>query len=498
MIVTSAPAAPSLAREQTSDSPPFRVASARWLLLLIFVAGYLASNRSIGPLDRSFLQLTLLNAAALALLLTRLGDPLRRTLWAWAVLLVLLSGVFAKMFWFTARINDAGYVNRTFVELRWVNRERILEAYPWATLGFVTFCVAAWAALTWSRSLRPRRHRQESRELTGAALQVVVVVFLFYLVLSLVQVSLGYGVLGLGNPILPGRLGTVLTLLRQQLIPAALLLCLWVLDRHKPQWARAPALLIVMAGVTDALITTSRGVLPAAAAPILLLWLLTGRLTRQRKMGMLAVGLTALILFPVVSADRQRRRDQTTGQRALPSAQAVADAAFFMVIRPTGVEGIWHGYDHRGAFSPQRIVRFLRPRVMTNHYTRAVVRVRTANDNRAPGIIGAFMIMGGSGAVVLMMVATVFLLQWMWSLLYRLESWPVALALSGPQISSFVSGGFEWLYLAKFLLQAIACELVYRKVLRRPVRSLEGIADANIASSSDRAGLGRAQPRGSP
>ena len=482
MIVASKPPVASSVREQTSDAPPFRVASARWGLLLIFLAGYLACNRTIGPLDRSFLPFTLLNTAALALLLSRLGDPLRRTLWAWAVLLVLLTGVFAKMFWFTARINDAGYVNRTFVGLRWVNRERILEAYPWVTLGFVTFCVATWAALTWSRSLRPRRRRQVARESAGVSLHLVVVSFLLYLVLSLVQVSLGYGVLGLANPTIPGRLGTVLTLLRQQIIPAALLLSMWVLDRQKPQWAKIPMLLIVLAGVTDALVTTSRGALPATAAPILLLWVLTGRVTRQRKMAIIAIGLTALILFPVVSADRQRRRSQTPGERALPSAQAIVDAAFFMLIRPTGVEGIWHGYDHRGAFSPQRIVRFLRPRVMTNHYTRTVVRVRAANDNRAPGLIGALMIMGGSGAVVVMMVATTFLLQWMWTLLYRLESWPVALALAGPAIAVFVSGGLEWLFLAKFALQALACEVLYRKLLRRQDGSQRNL-DAAMASS---------------
>jgi hypothetical protein len=313
--------------------------------------------------------------------------------------------------------------------------------------------------------------QERRRDLTGPAVHLVTAAFLVYLGLTLVQVRLGYGVLGVGNPNVPGGFGSLLTLVREQLVPAALLLCLWVFDRRRTQWAQATALMIVVTGVTAAVISTSRGILPSLVAPMLLLWLLTGRLTRPRKMGFIAVALIAVVLFPILSHDRFQRITGSEGKATLPSVSEVADAAFFMVTRPSGVEGVLHGYDHRGTLEIQRTLRFLRPHAMTEYYTRTVVRVADPADFRAPGIVGALMMIGGGPAVVLMMIATVLLIQWLWVLFARLKSWPVALALTAPAVAITVSGGVEFQILVKVVIQVLACEFVYRKFLSRPILS---------------------------
>lgn len=440
----------------------------RWILLSIFLVGYLVCDRVMGPLDRSFLGLTVLNVGALTLLLTRLDGALRDTLWAWSALFVFLTGVFLKMFWFVSKLNDPGYVNRVFPELRWVSDRTILSSYPWATLGFVTFCVAAWVALGWSTPpSRPRRPR-EVRELTGATLHTVVGFFLAYLVATLVQVRLGYGVLGVANPSVPGRVGTLLTLFRQYVVPGVLLLCLWVFDRRRRNYAHLTTGLIVLVALLNAAISTSRGVFPLTVASILLLWILTDRLTRQRRIVMITLALIAVVLFPVLSLNRYQKVAQAQGERATPSISTLTNAAFFMVTRPTGIEGVWQALDHRGRFSLPRVLHFMRPQVMTNYYTQSVVRVSRANDNRAPGVTGALMIMGGSGAVVVLMVLFVAFFQLAWRFLASLEAWPVLLALAGPVVAAFVSESPDPLLIVKLAVQIAICELLYRKVLRRP------------------------------
>lgn len=443
------------------------LSGARWALCCVFLLGYLASERSLGPLNSSFLVLTVLNTTALAMLLTRLSAPLEKTLWVWSCLLVLLTGLFLKMFWFAWNIDAPQYINANFPELRWVDRERVLSAYPWATLGFVTFCVAAAACLTWSRHLNPPVGPKGRRELVGASIHIVVLLTILYLASSLVQLRLGYGLLGANNPVLPGRLGTFLTFFRQSAVPGLLLLCLWVLDRSKPGWARFTAMSIVGTGLIDALISTSRGSLPYLAAPILLLWVLTNRLSRQRKVALIAVALIAVVLFPILSASRYRRITQSGGEKSgSPSVKEIVDSAFFIVTRPSGAEGVWYGVDHRGEFTPSRVLTFLRPGAMTTYYTRNIVGVRQANDNRAPGIIGALMILGGAAGVVVMMIGLVFTLQGLWAVFRRLQCWPVALALAAPAFAVFFSGGLDFILLSKLCLQVVGCEIVYRKLLK--------------------------------
>jgi hypothetical protein len=157
-----------------------------------------------------------------------------------------------------------------------------------------------------------------------------------------------------------------------------------------------------------------------------------------------------------------------------PATAKLVQSTFFMVTRPSGIEGIWHGLDHVGTISASGTVAFLQPYALTRFYTQNVVRVRQANDNRAPGLIGGLLIIGGAPAVVIMLIGIVALLRWMWSVFLHLECWPVAVALAGPKLAVFFSEVPDLLQLAKLALAVAACEFVYRKFLRPRLAPMSG------------------------
>ena len=440
----------------------------RWALPALFLVGYLVCDWAIGPLDSSFLPRTALNMAALALLLSRLSGPLQQTLWVWAALAVFISGTFLKMYWFAWHLNSPGYINSTFAELRWVDAARINDGYGWATLGFTVFCVSATFALLWINQVADARDESTRSVLrSNTTLQMVIGLMLAYLFLSLLQLRLNYGVLGVDNPELPGRVGTVLTFARQQVIPALILLAVWLFDHTSRKLAAVAASFLMAVAVIDALVSTSRGSVFSLSAPLILLWLMTDRLNRQRRVAVALIGLTGVVLFPIVTASRQTKLDPgSVGSSGIPTIGSLVDSSFFILTRPSGIDGVWHAQDHRGALTVGRTIDFMKPGRLTDHYTRTVVRVPGTADFRAPGSIGGLMIIGGGPAVVLLMTATVFGLGLLWAVLRRLQTWPVALALAAPSIAIYISGGiFDFLSLLKLVLQCVMCELVFQMLV---------------------------------
>jgi hypothetical protein len=296
---------------------------------VVFPLGYLSCERSLAPLDGSFFWLTVLDMAACALLLSRLSAPLTKTLWAWAILLVYIDGLFLKMFWFSWKINSPEYINARYGEQRWVGRARILEGYSWMTFGFVVFCAAAAAVITRSRT-SPEPVREAQRPLMGRqALHLLVGVFAVYLLTSLIQVRLGLGLLGGAASSLPLHLGTLINLFRQDLAPGLMLLCVWVLDRVDRQWGMFATGVIIVSAMIDSYLSTSRGILLLTVLPIYFLWLLTGRMTRGRKAGLAVVALAVVVLFPTITALRYKRLGvQTAAAPHSGPVQQLSDSAF--------------------------------------------------------------------------------------------------------------------------------------------------------------------------
>jgi hypothetical protein len=453
---------------------PVRKRDLRWFILGVFLVGFVVCESVLGSLGFQFVALTLVDAGACAVLLSRLGGPLRRTLWAWIGLILLLDGYFVRMYWFVYHLNQPVYINRYYAELRWVTRARILAAYPWASAGFVTFCLLASFALSLgpTKSVTQRRSREPA---LATWTQLVLAMFLLYMLASLLQYRVGYGVRGVANPSLPAHLGTIVTLLREVLIPGILVLALWVFDGRDRRWTFVTLFLIFTCGVVDSLLSTSRGELILFTAPVFVLWAMTGRFSSGRKTALIVVLLSALVLVPIVSAFRVQRITGGASSAGSPtSVESVTQSAFFFVDRigTGGIEAIWYALDKKGSPSISRTIHFLQPHVFTNYYTTEIVGVQTANDYRSSGMFGAFILIGSSLLLILGSIVVVGLISGLWRGLTRLECWPVALSLASVTVSLIYADPTGALFtVVKLLIEVFTCEFVYRRLAKPVLRA---------------------------
>lgn len=447
-----------------------------WVFALGILVNHVVLDWAIGPLGPSFFVLTLVNVTACLLLVKRLTGPVARTLWVWPILVYMLIGYFFNATRFALHLNAPGYINTYYPELRWVTRERIIEGYPWTTLGFVTFCIVASAAL---RAFKPVVSGGDAtahqRVAERRVFHVMVAAAALFAAVTLVQVRVGYGVLGASNPSLPFRAGSFITLYQRTFAPVVLLLAVWVFDSLGGRRANLAALLVVGCGVLDSYASTSRGTLLGTAAPVFFLWLLTKRFTPRRKAGVAALLLVSVALFPVLSTARSERLTGEPGSTTEdPLPVALVSSALNVVTRvgAGGADGLWPALDHRGNFSIESSGRLLLPGRLGSYFTQTVVGVRTPNDFRTPGVLASLVILGAAAGVVAGIMVMVPLCGLLWARVSRLRTAPVSLALAVTAIVVFFQS-LDAVVLVKLLIQVCACEFVYRKVFVLPHRDAE-------------------------
>lgn len=125
--------------------------------------------------------------------------------------------------------------------------------------------------------------------------------------LSAVSAVVHYLLLGLerGAPELPWRLAGILALVRNVLIPSLGLLVVWAAERvGDRRHAGLGVLFLVAHGVGSAVLTSSRGQLVSPLVSLALLWLVTGRFTRRRVVGLALLSPLLALAFPILGAYR--------------------------------------------------------------------------------------------------------------------------------------------------------------------------------------------------
>ncbi len=473
-----------------------KLRSLRWFLLLVFPGALLFSpltyNNGINGVGFVFLNLA--SFLALALLLTRLGRPWRHTLWVWIILGVLLVGYVGKTLLIGSNLHYWKYETSWFYELQDIlTLDMVAGGYCWVTFAFFVFCVVSWWLLGPPRARRRFSLQPVSpAELSHANLRFVFWITCILLVTAVIlREHFAIGIHGIpstsASTALPLRLGTVIVR-APAVLSGVLLLCIWVAgNTGQGKLARAGVGMAVLLGLSVSLITTSRGALLAACLPILFLWLLTERTPRHvLAIFGLATGAT-LLLFPLVNFTRFLA--MTTGQKDMISR--ITDAVSLvgtatrhqgivvwtgglrrLILRVIGADGIWFVLNHLPpGFSYEQIRRVLVDNSMTLYYTRTVVGTTHEATHRAPGLIAAYMLLGGAMGVALLWPLTLWSVRMLWRWLMRFRTAPVALSLFTMAVYSFAQEGtldFKSPVVAFFTI--LLCEWLYRYVLVRRFR----------------------------
>ena len=239
----------------------------------------------------------------------------------WLILVIVILGYFVKFYWLsglaiTESVTDS-FDNET-LSLAGMP-DLMLKAYLISTVGFVAMCLSATLALILSEAanLSPAEAglileaeidfslSERAQRLVTALLIIIAVV----IVMSAgAQYILGIGVAGVEAQSVSFRLGGIIFYLRSISIPFFLLIILWLADKYYLKKSFIISMiLLIFHGLTQTLLTASRGVLLTLFIPLVLIWILSGRFNLSRRLLMVFSIVCVLLLHPLISNYRMAR-----------------------------------------------------------------------------------------------------------------------------------------------------------------------------------------------
>jgi len=406
----------------------------RWLLLIMFFVGYLATYSKLKGFEVEYLSLTFFSILACCLLLTRLNPPLHKKLPIWIILAVFMVAYYFKFYWmvYDPEILGVGWVMRKLYSL--IQSPTVLfETFTTISYAFITFCVTAWFLLGHTRSL----HMEPSKRRINYRAVISILLWLIPILMGItayVMYITGIGRMGADNPYLPFRLAGWITYIRKMFIPALLLLLIWSSDKvDLRKCFTFGIILLFLHGLSIMLLSASKGALLLPFVILIILFLVTRRVTKKRVLLFCIILLITIILFPIISYYRNLR----TADLHVPIGSSLVAAiinissdesfSFFnlgkeatasVMLRFTGADSI---VQIRGANFPPLYTDVFGMSVSKFFTFDVIGYPPNAIQGMAPSFLGWFYLVGGNGLVVIAMAFFVFLSWFCWRLLAKLK-----------------------------------------------------------------------------
>jgi hypothetical protein len=425
--------------------------------VLVLVAGYAATASHFGNEGLTYAALTGVVVASSVVFLQRLKGPVASTLHLRLLFGILWFAYCVKFYWIVLA-PDVGldFIPRS---LYVVNSASLLPSYETITCAMAAFCVSAAMLLRKSAGGGPAwvagRVRAISGELwrrrvrragtLGSFLAIVGIVVTAY-----VMDRQGIGVMGLEGSRLPFRLAGIVFQVHTILIPALLTLAIWAgFETAEPKRVAFGLLLMLVLGLTDQYLRSSRGALAGLALWTLLVFLTSGR--RLQKRHIIALGCVVLVvslLYPLTTAYRDLRlrnpgvaaprlvadvlvEQATGGPAGVRTAIATGIESFFFRVTGADLLVVFNGL----GVEPLKLNAFeslIAPGGLSGYVTRDVFGVSYRDVNAvAPGLVGWFYLMYGNIGVVLGLAIFTLVTHMVWAGLSRtsFRSPPVVRAL---------------------------------------------------------------------
>jgi hypothetical protein len=472
-------------------------ASRRWawhlinaLVAIFFIAGYLSTRQAFRNQALQYLLLTILSLTFCNLLMSRLNRPIQVTFPVWILLLGFGVGYFLQFF---LVVSDPFFVSTGQIPVVLDSPAHVLiKVYTTTVLGFVTFCLTSWLLLGRSRAREssPTGTVQMTASAAKSTSSVLLVcILLLELIFGYISWVFDIAVMGAENASLPYRLAGVVFYTRSVLLPALILLVIWIADQHRLKRKLKLGIALLLAhGVLDALLRSSRSALLYSLLGLLFLTILTGRFTRRRLQVIGAGVLLSLLLFPVFTAYRYARLASNlievipalrAGLATLPDAgtseELASNTLSSIVFRVTGVNSMLeimeNGRRPLGLLHASRATDFF-----NNEITYLPPDALSAN---APSLVGWFYLLGGNEFVVIGMFCFLVGVHLVWNSLRtsNLRSrWVAKASFLVLLIPAAVDGALDlltWSFMMLGLSIAIAewllCRASHSKYLRAGV-----------------------------
>ncbi len=459
---------------------PSKWYKSRWLLLLLFLAGYLTTYSKLEGFEIEYLTLTFLSIIACSLLLARLTPPLNKKLPIWIILAVFMVAYYFKFYWM---VYDPGILGNGWVMKKLYSLLQyptvLIETFTTISYAFIAFCVTAWFLLGHTRSLhmKPWKERINYRSVTSILLWLIP---LLMGITTYVMYITGMCRMAADNSYLSFRLAGWVFYARTTLIPALLLLLIWSSDKAGLRKRLAfGIILLFLHGMSNMLLRSSRGAILMPFILLTILFLVTERITKKRVQLFGVILLVTILLWPVISYYRYVRAADPTmsiDTNLVDSINNVSSAESFSLSEMFKEATIAVMFRFVGADSVVQIRGANLQPLYSDAFGMSVSRFFTVDvigfspndiNGCAPSFPGWFYLVGGNGLVVIAMAGFVLLSWFCWYLLARLKlrCLPVAQALFLWWIFHlFSSGVLDRLYLGILVMMGsvAACECLLR------------------------------------
>ena len=422
----------------------------KWLLPLLFVAGYLMTVGRFEGATFEYSAYSLLALISCVVVLTQLDLFERDCFAAWFALVLLVMGYFVRFYWITL---DPWPVERM---LPWnpfrtmiANRDALLEAFRLSTISFACFSGAVASLLYFSTSSTQGGSPSSVGGLYPGAGNAVkwMLMALVPLMIALAYISYQYKIGEMGasaTDALPFRLKGVIFYARTVALPLALLLCIYLAEHGgKFMVSRAGILALLAHGAADMLLRNSRSSLLLVLLLLAFLVLAGGlRLRTGEKLLFGALASVAFLAVPVMTEYRQIRLLQGLSHvDALSGAISLASENWllqffkglkFVLFRMPGIESLWCeialGAKPLGIYS----LDIINSKNGIAGYLTYAIHPMKEGDNTllAPGFVGWFFLVAGTPAIVVgaLLTGAISILYWKYLGLRYLRAGPVAQA----------------------------------------------------------------------
>ena len=426
----------------------------RWLLLLLFFVGYIATFSTFEDFTLEYFALTMASFFACGLLLSRLNRPLQITLPFWTIFVVFMVAYYFK-FYLIAVFPEIGEDIHPIFASAFLSSYGLISAYGITTTAFCAFCLTSYILIDMSLSkwLRATNERgTPGRIPTGMNSRFINFVLPMVVLLIIVTTGLmyltGISVMGAETVYLRFRLAGLIFYTRTVLIPGLLLLIIWGgLAANRRRWVNIALVLLLLHGLSDMVLRSSKGGLATLILPLGFLFLINGRRIRSTHRLYLGVSLLLVtLLYPIVSVYRYLRigDPENIGFALTKSLEVVEGglSSFWLdllhgceglLLRLAGIE-LLVVYTYLGVqpLGQEAWSVFTSPLGMAGYVTFDIFRQPVgAITSIAPSMVGWFYLIGGNFVVALGLIGFTLVWHFLWNMLrrIRLRSLPVAQAL---------------------------------------------------------------------
>ncbi|MFC1762299.1 hypothetical protein ACFL6U_09490 [Planctomycetota bacterium] len=451
-------------------------------LPLLFAMGYLLTAHSLVGFEVQYFGLTVITAIGATMLLHCLNGRMRETLPIWVMLAVFVTVYYLQFYVMLVRPEFTPRWLAQYISPMLDAPHVLIRSYKVISYGFITFCLTASPLLRYSKSAHLQVDSVRVNYRNVFELSVWAVMILISSTTFVMHVT-GICMMSADSVHLPFRMAGWIFYVRTTFVPLLVVLCAWCSQRtHRKEYMYVTVVLAVLHGISDMLLTGSKGTLLVMFTMLALFFVLSRSFTRaQSSLFAFVLLFTVVFAWPLFATYRNiRAKDRT-----LPIVEALSlanDNAFSAEGKHLAADTIIEScglffYRLLGAGILLIIVDADVPPLILEKPSTSVNKFLTAdlmgvpvdaNTTYGSSLFGWFYLVGGTSLVVVGVFSWTILVWAIWRYLFwlRLYCIQVAQVLLVFLVFSISSNGGlddQYLRILAAVGSIVVCELMVRR-----------------------------------